>query len=662
MRIPTLLTRLRGLFRPGRVASEIDEEMGLHVTMRAHDLERGGMAPGEARRAAARRFGNVPLLRDHGLDVRGGGLPGTLVQDVRFGVRLLRRQPVSSLLAVATLAVGIGMSTMLFSVVDVALLRPLPYPDPEELVLLSIEEHEIDGDVQRTDPSIRDVRGWRDAPHVLAAVGIGSDYALRRVVDAPAFEAAERVPVGEACEGFIEVLGIAPLLGRAINAEDCRLGAPAVALLGEAYWRRQFGASPDIIGRSVQLAGTSATIVGVLPAGLQPEAAVWSPPAFQANESNWDVRRGMGLTVRARLAPGVTAAQAARELTELTARLGDDDGSRPAGRVYVQSMHEEAVAGSAASLSVLGGAVALILLIACVNVAGLLLARGVTRQSELAIRVSIGASRARLVRQLVTECLMLGGLGAVAGLALAAISLDAFVSLVPLALPENSPLGLGVTVVAAAVALGMTSAVAAGVVPALRLSRVRPGVDLASASRLHGAALSRRGGKCLIAVEVALAIVLLAGAGVLVQSFVRLVSVDLGFDPDGIVTMEVQLASAEPDVGGLYYTELLDRLRALPDVESASGAWGMLGDMAAITFGVPGLVRPGEFDTVTPVDLFPVHGAAGVLRNPGRRHHSGPGLERRRPRQGRGGDQRGSAPTDVPGRLSGRSLTHYDRR
>jgi putative ABC transport system permease protein len=477
---------------------------------------------------------------------------GTLLQDVRYSWRMLAAHRGFSAVAIFTLALGIGASTALFSVIDAAILRPLPYPHPEQLVEL-LEQERKGADVSLYGPSLTNARAWQQERGVLSHVCVWRSW-TPILVDTGEFERVEYRDLSEGCLGMY---GAPPVIGRGIVIEDTRVGAPRVVLLGYRYWQTRFGGSRDVIGRSVRLPDGPAAVVGVVPAhfglgtGLFRSLQFRTPPEETLN--------GRGTTTEARLRPGVTLEQAAAAL------------SSPVS-VQVRSLYEETTRGYGRTLRTLGAAVVLILLLGCVNVAGLLLARGTARQTELAVRASIGASRPRLIRQLLTESLMLSLVAGALGVLLAALSLDALVALVPLSLPDDAPATLNGVVLTFAAAAAGASALVFGLVPALRLSGHAVGARLARGGRGHGSALSRRNAQFLIAAEVALAMVLLAGAGVMVRSFARLVSVDLGFDADDVYSMEVVPADPRPEVLATYYPELVRRVREVPPVAYVGAA------------------------------------------------------------------------------------------
>lgn len=488
----------------------------------------------------------------------------SLRQDIRYGIRQLFRQRGSSAVAVLTLGLGIGISTALFSVIDATMLRPLPYPDPGQLVTVHAEEVQPDGRVRSPTPSMEDMRAWQAASDVFTAVA-GSGSAFRgRIADGPQ---PERLQVAHFTEDFLSMHGVRPLIGRDFLREDCDPGSPLVALLGYGYWRSHYGGREDVIGETVRLDTDTATIVGVLPASFNTTTPVSIPLRIPANEFS---RRGTGrVSVYARLRPDVSIEQAKARLAARMAGVPQPDGSVREVRAAVISRLESTTSRYRTTVNVFAGAVGLILFIAAVNVAGLLLARGAARQSELGIRASLGASRGRLIRQLLTESVVLALPGGALGVLLAWLSLDAIVANIPLSMPSNSPVSLNLKVLASTVALLIPTALLFGLAPAIRLSRVRVGPAVARGARQVGSALSRRGGQLLIAVEMALAVILVAGAGLMIRSFVRISAVDLGFNPNGLVTMHVLPLDRSPGAHKEYYVTLLQQLRTVPGMSAA---------------------------------------------------------------------------------------------
>jgi len=491
----------------------------------------------------------------------------TIAQDLRYGVRQLVRQRGSSLVAILTLALGIGASTAIFSVIDAAMLRPLPYPHPEQLVSVGPEETRPDGTVSRATASMEDMRFWQQADDVFSQVaGWGSAF-RGRIVEGPE---PERIQVQYFTEDYLPMHGVTPVLGRAFSRADMEPSAPLVALLGYGYWRSHF-AGRNVIGETIRLDTDVATIVGVLPSWFEADTPVSTPMQVPPAEFG---RRGTGrVSVYARLRDGVTIEQARERLAARMAGWAPSGGGAraPVGpsRARISSRLEGEIAPSRTTVNVLASAVGLILLIACVNVAGLLLARGAARQAELAVRASMGAGRWRLVRQLLTESVALAVPGAALGVLLAWVSLDALVANLPMRLPSDAPVTVNLTVLAATGALLVPIVLLFGLAPAMRLSRVPLGAALARGGRQRASSLSRRGSQGLIAVEIALAVVLVAGAGLMIRSFVRIGQVDLGFNPRGLLIMPVLPLDRTPAVHKEYYTALLQRVRTVPGVMSA---------------------------------------------------------------------------------------------
>jgi predicted permease len=559
------IARIRALFRRDATTDEIREELHFHVQMRTEEYAHQGLDAEAARQAALRRFGNLAVIQDRGYDERGGGLMETLLQDVKYAVRQLAFQPSFSILAGLTLASAIGVSTALFSVIDAALLRPLPYRNPEQLTTITVEETGRDGKPSRFAPSMTDIRTWRTLDTIVSDAGMGRVTGTAPlIVDTGTLE---RLTVAEASEGFLETYGITPILGRGIHADDTRAGAPGVAVLGHAYWKRQFAGDPKVLGRGIRIQDRDLTVVGVLPPGFYNETAVWQVRQFTAA---WSDRRGTGTPVIARLRTDVTLAQAKAALDAVTAPASLVGPTDVPARVVIEAMYDDETRQFGATINTLAMAVGLILVIACVNVAGLLLARGATRDVELAIRAAIGAGRGRLIRQLLTESLILALAGALTGVLVAYASLGSLVALIPLTLPANSPVEINLTVLGFALGLTVVTALFFGLVPALKLSRAPKLISptLAVAGRAS-APLSKRAGQWLIGLEVALALVLMTGAGLILRSFVKLVSVDLGFDTANVLTLEVEPLEQTANVRRDYYVALADALRRLPEVVAA---------------------------------------------------------------------------------------------
>jgi putative ABC transport system permease protein len=515
----------------------------------------------------------------------------TTLQDVKYAFRQLGQHPSFTIVAGLTLALGIGVSTALFSVIDAALLRPLPYSHPEELVTLDVEEAGQSREPSRYAPSMADIRAWRTLTTIIAHAGMGRVSGFVPLIVETG--APQRLTVAEASEDFLETYGIVPVLGRGIHLDDTRQGAPAVALLGHAFWQREFGGDPHVLGRDLRIQNRPVTIVGVLPTGFYNETAVWQ--AKQFSPVMFD-RRGSGTPVVARLRPGVTLVQAKTALNAVTPPSTMTGPAPGPVRLVIESMYDDETSQFGATIRTLSLAVGLILIIACVNVAGLLLARGATRHVELAIRAAIGAGRGRLVRQLLTEGLLLALTGASLGVLLAYAALNSLVALIPLSLPANAPVAINARVLGFSLGLTVVTALLFGLVPALKLSRAPKMIStMLTVGGRSGAPLSKRAGQWLIGVEVTLTLVLMTGSGLILRSFAKLVSVDLGFDVRNVLTFEVEPLDQTAAIRREFYASLADALRRLPEVVSA-GAIDQLALDGGGYYGLPRADTGADFE------------------------------------------------------------------
>jgi putative ABC transport system permease protein len=484
--------------------------------------------------------------------------------DLRSAFRMLVRRPAFTLVAVVTLALGIGASTAIFSVVNGVLLRPLPYPQPDRIVRLS-EQTKTGGRNNVSHPNFLDWRARSSSFEALAAYrgGTGTVLGGREAVFADTYVVTD---------GFFRVLGVAPARGRTFVAEEMREGGVPAVVVGHRFWSSTLGGQLDLSPLRVIVSGVAARVVGVMPEGFEYPAGadIWAPKELVPDTSG---RTANNNRVIGRLKTGVTMPQAIADLNVIAAQLKEQYGrANGAEAVSVMTLHDSLTSSAKETLWLLLGAVALVLLIACANVAIAILATGEERRSELALRAALGASRWRVVRQLLVESLTIGTAGAVLGILLAGWSVRMLLSLEAVGLPRGTDVGIDARVLLFAVALGLITPLLFGLMPALQASRAELRDALAEGGRSGSAPARSRVRALLVASEVAVALVLLVGAGLLIRSFVNVVSVDPGFDTGNAVVATVSVpATKYPDAprSALFYSGLMERLRRLPGVASA---------------------------------------------------------------------------------------------
>ena len=562
------LVRLRGLFERARAERELAEELELHLEMHVEDNVRAGMTPDEARRQALIKLGGVEQAKERYRERRSLPLLETLWQDARFGARQLRKNPGFTTAAVLTLALGIGANTAIFSLVDGILLRPLPYPEPERLVVVLQSYPSVGlsrwGLSQFLFASFRDqARSFeRMAAHTavgLTLTGLGEPVRLRG-----AYVTAE----------FFELLGARPAHGRSFLPEEDVPGKNVVCVLSDRLWRAQFGGDPGIVGRSLRLNDAPLQVVGVMPPGFEfpsPDTDLWIPLGLNPQR-----RFGFMYAGIARLKPGVTSAQAEAETTVIQWSLArQSENPPPPGadmKTIVTPLHEAVTQKAKKPLLVLLSAVGLVLLIACANIANLLLSRVTARQREMAARVALGAPARRIVVQLLTESLLLALLGASAGAALA-VWWVALIGRRPLeGIPRIAEVQVNTTALAFTATVALATGFLFGLAPAMRAYRLGLSGGLREGLRSTASVSSRRLSHALVAAQVALSLVLLTGAGLLLKSFAHLLAVNPGFQPESLLTMRISLSGRSDDSAERmiqFYEALLDRVRGLPGVRAA---------------------------------------------------------------------------------------------
>ncbi|HEY0510565.1 MAG TPA: ABC transporter permease [Thermoanaerobaculia bacterium] len=497
-----------------------------------------------------------------------------MLRDLRYGLRRLRQSPGFTLIAVLALGLGIGANTAIFSLLDAVVLRPLPYPDPDRMVQVwaSLPEQGLD----KTEVSVPRFRALRDSGAFASVAAYHDEDVNLTERGDPEYLHAERIS-----REFFDVWGIEPLLGRRFSAAEDQKGGGDVALLSAGFWRRRFGGEPGIVGRAVRLEGKPFTVVGIMPDVLRfpfRQVEVWLPRAQElALIPESAVERGAGfLNLAARLKPGTSLAAVEGELRRLSDRYAQafPGNLDTAFRFEPVPMGEQLVGDARSSLALLLGAVALVLLIACADVANLLLAQGLSRRKEVAIRMAMGASAGRVVRQMLVEGVVLALLGSAAGLMLAYGGLRLLVAAHPANLPRVDQVGIDPRVLVFTLLLSLLTGVLFSLIPALQSLRTEATAQLKESSR--GSTVGPRRARAqglFVAAEVAVALVLLIGSTLLIQSFRRLSQVDLGFNPAGLLAMQISLPAAKyPDRERqrAFYEQVLERVRALPGVQSAA--------------------------------------------------------------------------------------------
>jgi putative ABC transport system permease protein len=606
--------KLSMLARRERYNRELDEELAFHCALVEEELHAEGTSTEDAHYAAQRRLGNDTRLKEEVHDVVGFALEG-VVHDVRYAFRQLRKNPSFATTVVIILALGIGAITAIFSAVNPILFTPLPYPQARRIMMLW-ERH---SDGSRLFDCFGTFHGLQERTRSFDALAAMKPWQPTMIgrTQPERFE-GQRVSVD-----YFRALGVSPVLGRDLEAADDQHKGPNVVVLSDSLWRRRFGRDPSIVGKQVTLDGDLYTVVGVMPSGfenvLAPSAELWVPlqydPSLPPDSREW----GHHLRMVGRLRPGVGPQQANAELDGLLRTLGqiyakgyNESGGVPAG-IIVNSLQSDVARDVKPALLAVLGAVGLMLLIACVNVTNLLLARGTQRRGEFAMRAALGASRKRLTRQLLAESLLLALIGGALGIFIAELGVRALVALSPPGLPRVNAITVDGAVYG--FALGMTALVglAVGMIPALQTNRGDLQLALHKSARVTAAGhqVMRR---TLVVTEVALALVLLVSAGLLLRSLQRLFAVDPGFDGSHLLTMQVQESGHyyDSDPNRLrFFKNAVEAVRAVPGVVSAdftselplSGDYDVYGvqfenDSVAEEAGFRYAVTPGYLETM----------------------------------------------------------------
>lgn len=601
-----LLTRIRALFRRKAVEGELDDELRFHLERQVEKYVQSGMSREEAQRRARVEFGGVELAKEECRDARGVRFLETLFRDARYGARMLRKSPGFTVVAVLTLALGIGASTAIFSVVESVLWRPLPFPESERLTAIWSTNLK---QTWRSEPvSAADYLDWRAQNSVFSSLAV-FDWSENHTLTGN--DGAERVRVMPVSANFFDTLQVKPAMGRTFRPDEEETGKNRVALVSQSLWERRLHSDPTVTEKILTLDGEQYAIAGVCSSlfhleFVERDPDVYVPLALDGTAATNRVDRKLGVV--GRLKPDVDLARASSEMNTLAERLAQEypmeDGD---WRVRVENLRQSYTAYSSTTnfLYFFLGAVTLLFLIACTNVANLLLSRGLTRQREFAVRSVLGAGCKVLVRQLLIESLLLAlGAGA-AGILLATWGVRVFtVLLSEVELPRAAYIRLDSRVIVFAIVLSFATVILFGLIPALFASKVDPNSYLKEGARgIVGGSGAARARNALVAAQVAIALVLLFGAGLFVNSFLRLERVSLGFDPRNLLSMRIELKGpqyAPPEKVRQFYESLLERARALPGIQAAVAANGIpLTSGYDTRFVIAGKARsaPGEGPT-----------------------------------------------------------------
>jgi putative ABC transport system permease protein len=583
-----VVARLRALARRDAVIDDIDDELRSHIELETDALVERGMTPETAHHTARAHFGHIARVRELAYEVRGGGMLETLWQDIRYGGRTLRKHPGFAAVAVLTLALGIGANTAIFTVVDAVLFRRLPFPDAHRLVLIGETNARGQGD----GVSPANFLDWKRASQLLEDMSAKLDWTAYELTGDPEPEQVVGAPVSA---DMFRLLRVQPLVGRVFSPDEDRPGGPPVVLLSHHLWQRRFDSDRGIIGRAISVNGTMRSIVGVMPAGfylnrdqvtLADSDQLWVPLAQELGTRRMAWRDIRNLRVWARLKPGSSREQAQAEMAVIQDRMWMQQQLQPSNArrgvriVPLAEWRSENVRRQYGLLTMLVGAVTFVLLIACANVANLQLARAVARSQEIAIRLALGAGRLRIVRQLLTESLLLTSMAAGVGVLLAFWGTASLRALVPdtIAIPRLDQLAIDRRVLIATLLTAVLAGLTFGLAPAVE-SLVVTGRDSlkerprGSTFGVHG----RRFGGLLVVSQIAMASVLLAGAGLLLRSFLQLQRVDPGISVANVLTLRIPAPDRPANVDpadlqkrDLFVNQLLEKLPLLPGVTSAA--------------------------------------------------------------------------------------------
>jgi putative ABC transport system permease protein len=570
-----LFFRIRSLFRRNAVETELDDELRFHFEQQLAKYINSGLTPREALRRARIDFGGLDQVKEECREARGVYMMETLFQDIRYGLRMLRKSPAFTAVALLTLALGIGANTAIFSVVYGVLLRPLPYHDPAGLIVL----HETTPKVGIVSVSYPNFLDWRAQSHMFSKLAAVESVEFNLAgVDPAGADQPENISGAVVSSDFLSMLGVRPMLGRNFDASQDQAGTAPVVLLSYPLWQSHFGGALNVLGRTVALNGRGFTIIGVLPPDFRwiEKTDVLEPIGLRANAPDFHERGDRGdVVVLGRLAPGVRFAQARAEMEGIAARLEKAyPFSNDQFGVALQPIRDVFVSDLRPAILVLSGAAIFVLLIACANVANLFLMRGAGRTKEIALRIAVGASRSRIIHQILVESFVLAFLGGLLSLALAFAGIRGMIRLIPTDMLAGANMSLNGAVLLFTCGVVVLCTFVFGLAPASQSTRPDVQSELKESGRAMSAGVGQGRLRDILAIaEVSLALILLVGAGLMMKSLYRLLSVDPGFRPDRVLTMNMNLRTAQyaKDPAILnFWQRVLDQVHQLPGVEAAA--------------------------------------------------------------------------------------------
>ena len=554
---------------------ELEEEVRSHLEMAARERVERGEAAEEAEHSARREFGNVELVKDVAREMWGWRSLDRLMQDLRFGVRMIAKSRGFTAVAILTLALGIGVNTALFSVVNGVLLNPLPYPEPDQLVTL----HESKPNFDAGSISFLNFRDWRKDNSTFSMMGVSRSYSFNLTGTGE----AEQVRAQFVSTDFLPLLGVKPVIGRLFSEGEDDFGAAPIAIVSAGFWERKFGSAPDVLGKAITLDGRSYSIVGVVPASFHLQVGSFRASEVYVPMDQWNNpllksrAAGLGLHGIGRLKPGAAIQQARADMLRVTGHLAEEypDANKGIGATLIP-LKDQMVGNVRLLLLVLLAAVGFVLLIACVNVANLLLVRSAGRVREFAVRAALGAGRARIVRQLLTESMVLALAGGSLGLIVAAWGTKVALQHLPSGLPRATEVGMDWKVLLFTTGIALLCGILFGLLPALKISRPNLHDALKEGGRGRGGVKQRARGVFVVA-EMAMALVLLIAAGLMIRSLNALWKVNPGFDARNVLTFGVSLSpsmrDANPDAIRATLRQVQNKLASTSGIRATSLSW-----------------------------------------------------------------------------------------